>query len=144
MSPASIWGLAAALAAWIALMAFRGGPTGAAVALHWPVTLVLLFGYAFDLRGGLLAAAGATALAAGLRAAGLIDTWTLVGWQALVYGIFGLYPFKFLQVREQRQHHYRTLIEYKRGELDALKAKVADVDKRCRELEQRGRNGGAG
>ena len=123
-------------------MALRGGPAGAAVALHWPVALVLLFGYAFNLRGGLMAAAAATALAAGLRLSGLVQDWTLVGWQALVFGVFGLYPFKFLQVREQRQHHYRTLIEYKRGELDALKAKVSDVDRRCRELESRGRNGG--
>lgn len=143
VKPGSIWGLAAALAVWIALMAIGGGAAGASVALHWPVALVLLFGYAFNLRGGLIAAACATLLAGGLKFAGVLDNWTLVGWEALIYGVFGLYPFKFLQVREQRQHHYRTLIEYKRGELDALKAKVAEVDRRCRELETRAR-GGAG
>lgn len=141
VKPASVWGLAAALAGWIALMAVRGGSAGASVVLHWPVALVLLFGYAFNLRGGLIAAALATLLAAALKVAGVLDDWTLVGWQALIYGIFGLYPFKFLQVREQRQHHYRTLIEYKRGELDALRAKVAEVDRRCRDLESRSRGG---
>ena len=90
------------------------------------------------------AAGVASALIIGLRAGGLLDDWTLVGWQALVYAVFGLYPFKFIQIREQRHHHYRTLIEYKRGEIDSLRQKLAEVDRKCRDLDQRTRLAGGG
>ena len=59
-----------------------------------------------------------------------------MGWQVLIYGIVGLYPFKFMQIREQRHHHYRTLIEYKRGEMESLRTRLGDLERACRELEQ--------
>lgn len=136
------WSWAAGLIVWIVLWGVRGGPLGMEVLLHWPVLLILLMGFTLNLRGGLAAAGAASLLAAGLGAAGVIPSWTLVGWQILIYGIVGLYPFKFMQIREQRHHHYRTLIEYKRGEMDTLKSRLGDLDRQCRELEQRTRQAG--
>ncbi len=143
MKPGAVWMWAAGLAVWIGLWGSRGGALGMEVLLHWPVLLVLLMGFALNLRGGLAAAGAAAALAAGLGAAHVIPSWTLVGWQVLIYGIVGLYPFKFMQIREQRHHHYRTLIEYKRGEMESLKKRLAELDRVCRELEQRVRQSGA-
>lgn len=143
MKPGVVWAWAAGLVAWIALWGSRGGALGLEVLLHWPVLLVLLMGFTLNLRGGLAAAGAASLFAAGLAFAHVIQSWTLVGWQILIYGIVGLYPFKFMQIREQRHHHYRTLIEYKRGEMDSLRSRLADLDRTCRELEQRARPNGA-
>lgn len=142
-TPLKLWGWAAVVVVWIALWGARGGGLGDAVLLHWPVALVLLFGFAFHLKGGLAAAVVSSGAAIALKSAGVIPDWTLVGWQVLLYGLFGLYPFKFIQIREQRHHHYRTLIEYKRGEMEQLRSRLADVDRQVRDLEGRLR-GGAG
>lgn len=142
-APGRVWGWAAALLVWIAGWAAAGGAVGAGVLLHWPLALVLLFGFAFNLRGGLAAAVTASAVVIALKIAGTMPDWTLVGWQVLLFGLFGLYPFKFIQIREQRHHHYRTLIEYKRGEMEQLRSRLADVDRQVRELETRVRGGGA-
>jgi len=132
----ALWSWVAGLVAWILLWGVHGGPLGLEVLLHWPVLLVLLMGFTLNLRGGLAAAGAASFLAAGLAAKGVIGSWTLVGWQVLIYGVVGLYPFKFMQIREQRHHHYRTLIEYKRGEMESLRARLSDLERACRELEQ--------
>jgi hypothetical protein len=131
------WGTAAVVATWIAWWGARGGPAGEVVLLQWPAALILLGGYAGHLRAGLVAAALASLGLAGLAASGAVGDWRLVGWSVLVFAVFGLYPFKFIQIREQRHHYYRTLIEYKRGELEALRRKTADADARVRELERR-------
>lgn len=122
----------------------RGGAVGQSVLLHWPVTIILLMGYAYHLRGGLVSAGAASLLVIGLRLGGVLGDWTLVGWQVLMYAVFGLYPFKFIQIREQRHHHYRTLIEYKRGETDSLRQKLDEVERHCRDLDQRTRLAGGG
>jgi hypothetical protein len=142
MKPQVAWAWAAGILGWIALWGLRGGPLGLEVVLHWPVLLVLIMGYVLNLRGGLAAAGAASLFVAVLGGMGVIPSWTLVGWQILIFGIVGLYPFKFMQIREQRHHHYRTLIEYKRGEMESLKARLADLDHQCRELEQRVRQAG--
>ena len=136
MKTSALWMWGTGLALWIALWGSRGGPLGLEVLLHWPVLLILLMGFTLNLRGGLAAAGVASLLAAGLGAAGVIQSWTLVGWQVLIYGIVGLYPFKFMQIREQRHHHYRTLIEYKRGEMESLRTRLSDLERACRDLEQ--------
>jgi len=138
------WLWCAGLAGLLLLAVFQGGAVGRSVLLHWPVAIILLMGYMYHLRGGLISAGTATLLLVALRASGVLDDWTLVGWQALVYGVFGLYPFKFIQIREQRHHHYRTLIEYKRGETESLRQKYDEVERKCRDLDQRARLAGGG
>jgi hypothetical protein len=49
-----------------------------------------------------------------------------------------------MQIREQRSHHYRTLIDYKRGETVSLKGKLDEADRRCREIESQLRAAGTG
>ncbi len=144
MKGKAVWLWFGGLLAWTLIIGLRGGGAGQSVLLHWPVTLILIMGYVYHLRGGLIAAGVATAAMVGLRLAHVLDDWTLIGWQALVYGVFGLYPFKFIQIREQRHRHYRTLIEYKRGEMDSLRQKLEDVEAKCRDLEQRARLAGGG
>ena len=123
------------LIAWIAIMGAQKGLLAATVLMHWPVALILVLGFLFDLKGSLAGMLVGAIYLGLLRMGGLLDSWSLVGWQVLVYGLFGMYPFRFMQVREERKHHYRTLIEYKRGELDGLRRKMAEVDKQCRETE---------
>ncbi|MEK7476740.1 MAG: hypothetical protein AAB152_14055 [Candidatus Coatesbacteria bacterium] len=144
MKAKTVWMWTAGLTALTLIVGFQRGPVAQSVLLHWPVAIILLMGYAYHLRGGLVAAGTATLMVIGLRLGGVLGDWTLVGWQVLVYGVFGLYPFKFIQIREQRHHHYRTLIEYKRGETDSLRQKLDEVDRKCRELDQRTRLAGGG
>ena len=122
---------------WILVWGRRGAGLSASVLLHWPLIPILLWGFTNDLRGGLIAALTATIYAVILAAIGAVDSWTLTAWQLLVYGVFGLYPFKFMQIREQRRSHYLTLLEYKRGETDALQNKLSDIEEKCNEIEQK-------
>ncbi|MEK7765857.1 MAG: hypothetical protein AAB368_06430 [bacterium] len=141
LRPPRDWVALAALAVWMAFWGTRGEPSASVVLLHWPITAILVFGFTRDLRGGLIASAASTLLALALLARGALPSWSMAGWQLLLYGIFGLYPFKFMQIRSERRHHYRTLIEYKHAELGTLKEKLAEVDGRCREIEARLRRG---
>lgn len=122
---------------WMAIWGRRGEGLSASILLHWPLVPILLWGFTDNLKGGLIAALVSVAYAIVLAVAGLVDSWTLVAWQLLIYGVFGLYPFKFMQIREQRRHHFQTLIEYKRGEIETLQKRYADIEGRCNELEQR-------
>jgi len=121
---------------WMLLWGRGQNALSATIIFHWPLLLILLWGFTNDLRGGLLVALAAVAVVVGMCGAGWVSNWTLVGWQVLIFGIFGLYPFKFMQIREERRHHYQTLLEYKKGEMGTLEKKLADIDRKCRELEQ--------
>ena len=136
MKVVTAWLSIVVLAAWIAILGAQRGLLAATVLMHWPVGLILILGFLFDLKGSLFPMLVGAAYLVALRMGGVLDSWTLVGWQVLVYGLFGMYPFRFMQVREERKHHYRTLIEYKHGELEGLKQKTAEVDRRCRETEE--------
>lgn len=135
---------AAVLVAWMVSWAFVGGMRAVVVLLHWPIALILLAGYVYDLRGGVIAAAACAGLLVLHKFLGDIDSWTVIGWQVLVFWVFGLYPFKFMQIREQRQHHYRTLIDYKRGEIESLEARYAEADGECARIERKLRAAGGG
>jgi hypothetical protein len=135
MKTVTAWIAIIGLIAWIAIMGAQKGLLAATVLMHWPVALILVVGFLFDLKGSLAAMLVGAAYLVLLRMAGVLDSWTLVGWQVLVYGMFGMYPFRFMQVREERKHHYRTLIEYKRGELEGLRKKASEIDRQCRECE---------
>lgn len=133
-----------AVAAWMAI--WGRGTTGLAtsVLLHWPLIPILLFGFTDNLKGGLAAALVASLNVVMLGALGVVPSWTLVLWQVLVYAVFGLYPFKFMQIREQRRLHYTTLIEYKKGEISSLQKKVTEIDRKCSEIDQKVRLWSAG
>jgi len=141
MKRSAVWGITGLLAAWILFWWWRGSSVSESVLLHWPIGIILVLGYAFDLKGSLLAALAAVLIITVFKLLGMESGWTVIAWQVLICGIMGLYPFKFMQVREQRRHHYQTLIEYKKEELDALRKKLADVDRKCREIETRLRRG---
>lgn len=141
LRPPRDWLVLAVLCVWLAWRGWAGGPAAAAQLLHWPLMAILVFGYTRDLRGGLIASAAACVVVIALQARGLLAGWSLVGWQLLVFGVFGLYPFKFMQIRVERRHHYRTLIEYKLSEIGGLKERIAELDRRCREIESRVRAG---
>jgi len=141
MKTATFVAWSAFLAVWLLLWGMKGGPSGSSVLLHWPIAAILLSGFIFNLRGGVAASCATAVFVVALRMAGAVDSWTLVAWQVLVYGIFGLYPFKFMQIREQRSHHYRTLIEYKRGETESLRLKLGEIERGCREIEAQLRTG---
>ncbi len=135
------WIWLAVLAGWLVLGAVRGGVSGISILLHWPIVAILICGYAYDLKGSLAAGCLAAVAMAGCAIAGIITDWTLVGWQFLIYGFFALYPYKFMQIRTQRRHHYTILMEYKRGEIDSLKRRIDGIESKCREFEDGLRRG---
>lgn len=124
------------LGGWICLWGLEGISARSALLLHWPMSVILLAGFVFHLQGGLIAACLAVLLGVGLTLGGWLDSWMLLAWQALIYWVVGLYPYKFMQVQEQRRHHYGTLTEYKRGEIAALQSRLEDVSRRCQAVEE--------
>jgi len=122
---------------WMLVWGRQGAGLSASVLLHWPLVPILLWGFTDNLKGGLSAALTAVVYALVLAITGVVESWTLTAWQLLIYAVFGLYPFKFMQIREQRHHHYLTLIEYKRGETESLQKRFAEIEGRCNEMEQR-------
>ena len=122
---------------WMLIWGRKGEGLSASVLLHWPLIPILLWGFTDNLKGGLFAALTAVVYALVLGLTGAVGSWTLVAWQLLIYGVYGLYPFKFMQIREQRRHHYSTVIDYKRGEIETLQARYSELEGRCNELEQR-------
>jgi membrane protein implicated in regulation of membrane protease activity len=131
------WITLAVIAGWMAIWGSRGDPIATGVLLHWPVAGILVIGFKYDIKGGLFAGLGAAILIMAFRLTGVINDWTLVGWQFLVFGFFALYPYKFMQIRTQRRSHFGILTEYKRSEIESLKRKLADLDRKCRDIEQR-------
>lgn len=125
---------------WMLIWGRRGEGLSASVLLHWPLVPILLWGFTDNLKGGLVATLVSVVYVLVLTLTGVVGSWTLTAWQLLIYAVFGLYPFKFMQIREQRRHHYMTLIEYKRGEIETLQKRFSDIEGRCNELEQRVRN----
>lgn len=143
LRPPRDWFALAVLAGVLGWCAWRGGPWAGPVLLHWPLLAILTFGYTRDLKGGLIASAAACAVVVALEARGLLGGWVITGWELLILSVFGLYPFKFMQIREERRHHFRTLVEYKLSEIGGLKERTEALDRRCRELEAGMRAGAA-
>ena len=129
-----------AVLVWMLMWGRGGQGLSASILLHWPLVAILLWGFTDGLKGGLYSALVAAGFAIILTLTGVVGSWTLTAWQLLIYAVFGLYPFKFMQIREQRRHHYQTLIEYKRGEIDVLQKRFSEIESRAKELEQRVRS----
>ena len=129
-----------AIVVWMAVWGRHGQGLSASILLHWPLVPILLWGFTDGLRGGLTAALVSVVYALALAMSGVVASWTLTAWQLLIYAVFGLYPFKFMQIREQRHHHYQTLIEYKHGEVETLQKRYNDIEARCNELEKKVRS----
>ncbi len=135
------WILLAILAGWMAMWGTQGDPLATSVLLHWPVAGILILGFRYDIKGGLLGGLSAATILIAFRLLGIVTDWALVGWQFLVFGFFALYPYKFMQIRTQRRSHFGILTEYKRSEIESLQRKLADLDRKCRDIEQRLRGG---
>jgi len=132
--------LSVGVAIWMVIWGRAGTALSITILLHWPLIPILLWGFSDNLKGGLIAGLVGVVYAIILGLTGVTGSWTLTLWQLLVYGIFGLYPFKFMQIREARSRHFATLIEYKKGELETLQNKLGDIDGKCATIEKEVRN----